>query len=82
MKDLRAALNPPVCYICHDYACAVLAEDGVYVQRHHGKRYESLIRGETLLKDRMKNAKLPRPRDSGSFSDPENQLKPTLGFGM
>ena len=81
MKDLRAALNPPVCYICNDYACAVLAEDGVYVQRHHGKKYESLIRGEALLKDKMKNAKLSGPRDNGSFLDPENQLKTTLLFG-
>ena len=65
-----------------DYACAVLVEDGVYVQRHHGKRYESSIRGETFLKDRMKNAKLSRPRDNGSFSDPENWLKSTLLFGL
>ena len=65
-----------------DYACAALAEDGVYMQRHHERRHESVIKRETFYKDRMKNAKLTRPRDNGSFSDPENQIKPTLCFGL
>ena len=65
-----------------EYAYIGLAEDGVYVQRHPGKRSESLIRGETLLKDRMKNAQLSRLRDNGSFWDPANWLKPTLLFGL